>query len=175
MIDIYDLHTRMTQHLFPSFSNEDERFLALALCGEAGEIANMVKKQWRDGVDLTEEIREELADVRVYLELIAKCFDIEGEKLTNRTLAIPRPSYADEGERFLSLALCGWSGLLGLAILERWHEGNEILGTVEHRIVMVRVILELLAEQFGIGGEKLDQAVEAKLIKVAKRKGEMPE
>ena len=80
-MNIFELHEKMTGHLFPSYSNTDERFLALALCGEAGELANMIKKRWRDGANLTEEIIEELADIRVYLELLAKCFDVEGEKL----------------------------------------------------------------------------------------------
>ena len=80
-MNLYQLHRRMTAHLFPAYSNEDERFLALALCGEAGELANMIKKRWRDGARLTNEIRDELADIRIYLELLAKCFGIEGEKL----------------------------------------------------------------------------------------------
>jgi NTP pyrophosphatase (non-canonical NTP hydrolase) len=83
-IDIFELHQKMTARLFPAYSNTDERFLALGLCGEVGELANMIKKRWRDGVDLTEEIRDEIADIRVYLELIAKCFDIEGSKLDDR-------------------------------------------------------------------------------------------
>lgn len=83
-MDIYALHERMTGHLFPAYSNTDERFLALALCGEAGELANYIKKRWRDGADMTEEIRDELADIRVYLELLAKCFGIEGDKLDQR-------------------------------------------------------------------------------------------
>lgn len=41
----------------------------------------MIKKRWRDGVDLSEEIKDEIADIRVYLELLAKCFGIEGDKL----------------------------------------------------------------------------------------------
>jgi NTP pyrophosphatase (non-canonical NTP hydrolase) len=86
-MNLYEIHERMTRHLFPSYSNEDERFLALALCGEAGELANMIKKRWRDGADLTEEIRDEIADIRVYLELIAKRFDIEGDKLDARVVA----------------------------------------------------------------------------------------
>lgn len=83
-INIYELHKRMTAHLFPAFSSTDEHFLALALCGEAGELANKIKKRWRDGADLSEEIRDEIADVRVYLELLAKCFDVEGDKLDER-------------------------------------------------------------------------------------------
>jgi len=54
---------------------EDIRFLALALCGEAGELANMLKKHWRgDAVPLPEvdpAVHAELADIRVYLELLA--------------------------------------------------------------------------------------------------------
>src|SRR5262245_61943466 len=80
-MNLYELHESLTAGLFPPYSNEDERFLALALCGEVGEIANKIKKRWRDGVDLSNEIREEIADARVYLELLAKCFGIEGEKL----------------------------------------------------------------------------------------------
>lgn len=83
-MNIYALHEKMTGHLFPAYSNSDERFLALALCGEAGELANMVKKRWRDSADLSEEIKDEIADIRVYLELLAKCFGIEGEKLDQR-------------------------------------------------------------------------------------------
>lgn len=83
-MNIFELHQKMTASLFPAYSNEDERFLALALCGEVGELANMIKKRWRDGVSLEEEIKDEIADCRVYLELIAKRFGIEGEKLDER-------------------------------------------------------------------------------------------
>lgn len=97
-MNLFELHERMTKHLFPAYTSEDERFLSLALCGETAEllelsiklvtrsgiIANLIKKRWRDDADLSEEIKDEIADCRVYLELLAKCFDIEGEKLDER-------------------------------------------------------------------------------------------
>ena len=83
-LNIFDLHRQMTAHLFPAYSNTDERFLALGLAGEVGELCNMIKKRWRDGSSFEEEIRDEIADIRVYLELLAKCFGIEGEKLDAR-------------------------------------------------------------------------------------------
>ena len=86
-MNLYELHKKMTAHLFPTYSSEDEHFIALALCGEVGELANMIKNRWRDGADLSEEIKDEIADIRVYLELMAKCFDIEGDKLDERVKA----------------------------------------------------------------------------------------
>jgi len=80
-IDIIEMHQKMTKHMFAAFTHTDVRYLALALCGEAGELANFVKKQWRDGKDYSVEIKDEIADIRVYLELLAKCFGIEGDKL----------------------------------------------------------------------------------------------
>ncbi len=56
-------------------------FLSLALCGEVGELANMMKKHWRGDLVPNEQIIEELADIRVYLELLAKCYGIAGYKL----------------------------------------------------------------------------------------------
>jgi NTP pyrophosphatase (non-canonical NTP hydrolase) len=82
--DIFALHERLTAHLFPPYSNTDERFLALALCGEVGELANMIKKRWRDGVDLTDEIKDELADIRAYHALLCHIFDLDGAKLDDR-------------------------------------------------------------------------------------------
>ena len=46
-------------------------FLALAISGEAGELANLYKKLWRgDGVDVEEfgqKVRMEVADIYTYL------------------------------------------------------------------------------------------------------------
>jgi NTP pyrophosphatase (non-canonical NTP hydrolase) len=164
-MNMFELHKKMTAHLFPAFSSTDERFLALGLCGEAGELANMIKKRWRDGVDLTEEIRDEIADVRIYLELLAKCFDIEGEKLDKLVVEINFP--LPEDERFLALALCGRAGKSADYIVSRWHSNADFTEEIRDEIVDIRICLELLAKCFDIEGEKLDRRVIAKLALVA--------
>jgi NTP pyrophosphatase (non-canonical NTP hydrolase) len=61
-------------------------FLALAICGEAGELANLVKKMWRgDEVD-SEEIRDEIADIRIYLEHIARHLRFDLDEACERKL-----------------------------------------------------------------------------------------
>ncbi|HEX8807477.1 MAG TPA: hypothetical protein VF760_00610 [Xanthobacteraceae bacterium] len=89
-VDIYKLHEKLTQHMFAPYSDADRCFLALALAGEVGELCNRMKKDWRDRTEHDFECREELADIRIYLELLAKCFNVEGAKLNelvNKKLA----------------------------------------------------------------------------------------
>lgn len=82
-MDVFQIHEHILRKkiMHAPYTKEDTRYLALGLCGEAGEVANKVMKEWRDGSDLTKEIREEIADVRVFLELLARCYGIEGEAL----------------------------------------------------------------------------------------------
>ncbi len=91
--DLWDLH-----HRFIACSGnvagsiEDERFLALALAGEAGEVANFVKKQWRgDRVD-RELLRDELSDVFAYWALLVRCagFDVAGVIARSHSKAVER-------------------------------------------------------------------------------------
>lgn len=74
---LWELHHRFVRNYEPG-SLEDERFLALALAGEAGEVANFVKKQWRgDRVDRA-QLRKELDNVFAYWCLPVRCagFDV---------------------------------------------------------------------------------------------------
>lgn len=50
---------------------ENQRFAALALAGEAGELANFVKKEWRDGFDHSISRKAEIADCLAYVLLNA--------------------------------------------------------------------------------------------------------
>ena len=52
-------------------------FLALALAGEAGEIANVAKKEWRDDSTYEPSMMKEMADVYVYLLLLARARGIQ--------------------------------------------------------------------------------------------------
>src|SRR5690606_18846735 len=62
---------------------------ALCLAGEGGEVANVVKKMWRDGdsPELREKLEEEIVDVVIYvakLIIIGKIdFDKKWEKKHN--------------------------------------------------------------------------------------------
>ncbi len=59
------------QHSDTGDRESDIRFLTLGLTGEAGEVANFVKKRWRDGDDYDEAIQFEIADVCAYAFMLA--------------------------------------------------------------------------------------------------------
>lgn len=60
---------------------DELRFHVMALCGEVGEIANIVKKEWRgdemDNNTLKEKLADEKADVRTYLFRIEMLMGID--------------------------------------------------------------------------------------------------
>jgi len=61
-------------------TNDDTRFLALALGGEVGELQNIIKKAWRGDFEIEEMIEEielELADIQIYLELLARSMRLD--------------------------------------------------------------------------------------------------
>ncbi len=72
------IHERFIAGKWETWHNEDLRFLTLALAGEVGEFANLLKKQWRgDGLLDVREAGKELADIRIYLELISQCLALD--------------------------------------------------------------------------------------------------
>ncbi len=77
-LDLLIEHTKDHQSWGPSGKKNMERFCALALCGEAGELANLIKKDWRgDDGDRKTKIIQELADVGNYVLLLAAVLDVE--------------------------------------------------------------------------------------------------
>ena len=69
-------------------SEGDTRFLALALCGEAGELANKIKKLWRgDNPGPTrEEVAKEIGDTLNYLILLAESMNIDPVEEADKAL-----------------------------------------------------------------------------------------
>jgi NTP pyrophosphatase (non-canonical NTP hydrolase) len=71
--------------------DEVPRFLALAICGEAGELANLIKKEWRgDDIDpgqLRADVEGEIADVAIYLCHLADHLGIDLDVICSRKIA----------------------------------------------------------------------------------------
>ena len=80
-----ELTAHLSEHLSRSPEGEARlRFLVLALCGEAGELANCIKKHWRgDAGDRREQVISELADCANYVRMLAMHLgvDLEAEML----------------------------------------------------------------------------------------------
>lgn len=83
------------------WNTEARRFLALALCGETGELANKIKKAWRGDKEDYEGIHKEICDCFVYLSLLAFAYDMDNiarpisEKLNEYERRMTTPK--DEG------------------------------------------------------------------------------
>lgn len=60
---------------------DDIRFFSLGLAGEAGEVANFVKKDWRDATDHNEDLRKEVADVLAYTIMLADALGMSAADL----------------------------------------------------------------------------------------------
>ena len=83
-------HRRRLTGLWEAYSSEDLYFLCLSLCGEVGELANKVKERWdgRSDPPSRAEIAEEIADVRILLELVAHSLAINVEPAVQAKLVL---------------------------------------------------------------------------------------
>lgn len=71
---LWVLHHRfMAKSGFEVGSTEDMRYNALAMCGEAGEVANEIKKDWRGDGLARLKLRDELGDVFAYWSHLVRC------------------------------------------------------------------------------------------------------
>lgn len=55
-------------------------YWSLALSGEVGELCNLVKKEVRDRVSLKAQISEEMADILIYLCMMANSLGVDLER-----------------------------------------------------------------------------------------------
>lgn len=56
--------------------HDNIRFISLALCGECGELANLIKKEWRGDAGLdVKDVYDEIADIQIYLFHLAELLE----------------------------------------------------------------------------------------------------
>ncbi len=110
------IHRTVTKGL-AHYTKEDARFMSVFLAGEAGELSlallmsgkigsvcNLVKKNWMEefGIakrqrDNQEEVRMELADVRISLELLARCLGVDLDQACSDKLTICEKRWPEAG------------------------------------------------------------------------------
>lgn len=83
MIKDYQEKTRETA-MYPE--NQALEYLALGLNGEAGEVAEKLKKHIRDGKELDEDFAKELGDVLWYLVRLVDEMDGDMEEVIQSNL-----------------------------------------------------------------------------------------
>ncbi len=90
-----ELKEIIERHRFWSPAEGRLHFLVLALCGEAGELANLMKKNWRGAPTNWSDVVKELADIGAYAFMIASELgvDLETEILRKVKEVEQRPSW----------------------------------------------------------------------------------
>lgn len=86
---------------WPVNSDEDIRFVALALAGEVGELCNLVKKQWRGDKDpgtRRAELEGEMADVRIYLYLLERSLRVDLDEACEDKMKVCMKRWPECGE-----------------------------------------------------------------------------
>lgn len=72
--------------------SEIQRFLVMAAAGEAGELANLYKKEWRgddiNASEFAEKIHGEIADVYIYLMHLCSHLCVDIDTLAERKVRI---------------------------------------------------------------------------------------
>ena len=79
-----------------TLGDADLRILALGLCGEAGEAAEIVKKHMGHGHDLdVDNLAKELGDVLWYVAALATALDVNLSQVAQANVAKLRARYPD--------------------------------------------------------------------------------
>lgn len=82
MQDVW-LQARQNHALYSATGSveQDIRFFGLGLAGEAGEVANFIKKRWRDGILHEADLKAECADVFAYNIMLADALGMTPDDL----------------------------------------------------------------------------------------------
>jgi len=86
MAEKFDHYQRKTQETAIYPEDKALEYLALGLNGEAGEVAEKVKKHIRDGKELDEDFAKELGDVLWYLTRLVDELDADMSEVAEANL-----------------------------------------------------------------------------------------
>lgn len=159
----FHIHETVVKKWAP-YSKEDRLFCALAFAGEVGEVLNLIKKDWRgDSGDRSNDLAGELADCRIYLELLAKGFSLNIP--TNPWPTLPGELRVTmEGVRRSAFRLSASTGSISAMMIYFWN-GNEGIN-IMIEIRSVYIYLDELAHAVGVD---LDQACAGKITELYER------
>jgi NTP pyrophosphatase (non-canonical NTP hydrolase) len=96
-IDLYQKFTPTTA-VYPMAGThgvEEALYLSSGLASEAGEVAGLIKKWWRDGQISRKDVQKELGDVMWYISQLANTFDLD----LTEVLIINRDKLIDRANR----------------------------------------------------------------------------
>jgi hypothetical protein len=166
---LWNIHTAIEKSRVPG-GDEDKRFLALALYGEVGEVANIIKKKWRgDKLDNYQVLlRGELGDVYAYLKLLAMSYNVTEPDGFPFDQFEPGAFDSDEALYYSALSLCAKVGKIADKLLFDWTAGHaQYSGYLDDLILDAYYALFNLADKCG---EDLNEILEIEIIpKVRKR------
>jgi len=86
MAEKFDHYQRKTQETAIYPEDKALEYLALGLNGEAGEVAEKIKKHIRDGKELDEDFAKELGDVLWYLTRLVDELDADMSEIAEANL-----------------------------------------------------------------------------------------
>jgi hypothetical protein len=172
---LWNIHIAVEKSRVPG-GDEDKRFLALALYGEVGEVANLIKKKWRgDKLDNYQALlRTELGDVYAYLKLLAMSYNVSEPDVVPMDQLEPPDGSGDELLYYNSLSLCSKVGKIADKLLIDWVAGHaKYSGYLDDLILDAHYALFNLSDNCG---EDLNEILETEIVpKVRKRWGHLIE
>jgi hypothetical protein len=172
---LWNIHIAVEKSRVPG-GDEDKRFLALALYGEVGEVANLIKKKWRgDKLDNYQALlRTELGDVYAYLKLLAMSYNVNEPDVVPMDQLEPPDGTGDEVLHYSALSLCATIGRVADALLIDWAAGH-----AKYSAHLDDLILDSFYDLFNLADkcdEDLNEILETEIIpKVRKRWGHLIE
>lgn len=89
---LHDVQQSFDAYQQACFLERSSEFFALELCGEAGELANLVKKRWKGSEIPQDRVAEEAADVLIALMNYCNAAKVDLGAAVARKLALIQPS-----------------------------------------------------------------------------------